>query len=77
MTPVLILDRAEHLKGYIYPRYEYWTGQRADKAILCMDTGQGRGLIRLYPLDGYWTGQGTDKAIPLDRHWTGQTSENT
>ena len=36
-----------------------------------MDTGQGRVLIRLYPLYGYWTGQGTDKAIPsvwiLDR----------
>ena len=36
-----------------------------------MDTGQGRALIRLYPLYGYWTGQGTDKAIPsvwiLDR----------
>ena len=29
-----------------------------------MDTGQGRALIRLYPLYGYWAGLSTDKAVP-------------
>ena len=45
----------------------HWTGQGTNKAIpgLCMDTGQGRALIRLYPLYGYWAGQGTDKGYTL------------
>ena len=40
-----------------------------------MDTGQGRALIRLYPLYGYWPGPITHKAIPSVWILTGQDTD--